>query len=87
MADSADQPRGSPVGKLAAETAVAVTCGGVFGYALDKAKTNVPWVISEQMAMGRVLPHVSIYLTDWVGSALCTRSVVTLGVFWTFFGD
>eukprot|EP00873_Tetraselmis_striata_P025581 jgi/Tetstr1/445845/TSEL_033485.t1 len=39
---------------MVAETALALSAGGVFGYALDKAKTNVPWVISEQMAMGNM---------------------------------
>lgn len=45
-------PRGPSLGSMAAETALALSAGGVFGYALDKAKTNVPWVVSEQMALG-----------------------------------
>ena len=36
---------------VVAETGLAVACGTVFGYALDKAKTNVPFVISSQMKM------------------------------------
>jgi len=35
----------------AMENLVALLSGGLFGFALDKAKTNVPWVVSAQMGM------------------------------------
>eukprot|EP00192_Tetraselmis_astigmatica_P012321 CAMPEP_0117662566 /NCGR_PEP_ID=MMETSP0804-20121206/8119_1 /TAXON_ID=1074897 /ORGANISM="Tetraselmis astigmatica, Strain CCMP880" /LENGTH=408 /DNA_ID=CAMNT_0005469469 /DNA_START=194 /DNA_END=1420 /DNA_ORIENTATION=- len=73
-----DKPK-QQVGKIMAETALALSCGGVFGYALDKAKTNVPWVISEQMSMGN-FTMMRMFLSASATSTAAVLGLHTLGL-------
>ena len=61
------------------EHIIAILSGGVFGLALDKAKTNLPFVISGQMEMDNFI-MMRMFLAASASSTVAVALLDLLGV-------
>mmetsp|Transcript_15400 Transcript_15400/g.27375 ORF Transcript_15400/g.27375 Transcript_15400/m.27375 type:complete len:356 (+) Transcript_15400:53-1120(+) len=61
------------------EILVSALCGSVFGFALDRAKTNVPWVVASQMDFSNQT-MLRMFLAGSASSTLAVLILHRLGV-------